>query len=445
MPDGSTKLKEEGQTFVEVELRLPNNKIIPFSQVNIAHVRSDIVESLTAGSTHRLTVRALTTDCVDNLIRFAQSQGTPRIRYRVGIGVPGNQTFLPWQEFILWRVGASLEGIGQSAGHFTVLELCDPLRTLSRATRTASRRGKISDIIARIAKGNGFNTTVIEPTVGDGKWIQSFEDDTSFIRDRLVKRAVNSSGRGAYNFYVQDNVLHFHTPDYHASVKDLVYYDSGKMSITQLDESQDALEIGASGVVITSYDPYTSEIKEVASDATKVLRFGNVIHGLDKVNGAQLNPVFHLSNNAPEEVQAMAQAMYETGRMNSLGLKIGLSRSLTYRVSDIVRVVISPQSAKLTPWSGTYLVTDAVYLIEGGALETTLVVRRGEFQTTTNTQTSLSVQGENIVITDNEAPGQDLNLKSIESSTLTHGAGSQTEASNFVRTQDRNVLPTKQS
>ncbi len=431
----------EGRSVVELELRLPNSKIIPFGPLRIAHVSSTITESIKHSAIHELIVSSPTTDYVDSVIRFAQSQGNPVIRFRIGVGLAGKTLYLPWQEHTIASFGAAIQGLGNTAGHFVRLTLADNLFTFSRSTKVRARKGKISDIVQLIAVANGASDFVIEPTVGEGSWIQSFVDDVDFIRTRLVPRAINDKGRGNYNFYLLDNVLHFHTPDYQATLRDLTYYQSNNVRLTQLDDSQSLLEAGASGVRLVVYDPYTAQIKEVASDPDKALRLGNVMHQLSSVMNAELNYSFHLSTNAPQEADNMAQSIYENARGQMLGLKLDVVRSIFLRVGDLLRITISPTSNKTTPWSGIYLVTDATYHVESGTMSSFFVVKRGEFQTNNLAPTSINVLGENVVVTDQEAPGQPLNLKSVISSPLTHGAGQTGSTSVFVQTQNPDTLP----
>jgi hypothetical protein len=283
MPVTAANTNADGTVSVEVEVQLPNSKFIPFSSMNVEHITSHIVESVKGVGTHTLTVRAPTTDYVDNVLRFAQSTGTPSIRYRLGVGLPGQKTFLPWQNYFLTNFGATIEGVGDAAGHFITMTLKDSLFTISRSTKVDSHRGVLSDIIDRIASNNSMTENVIEPTVGDGLWIQNFMDDESFIRTRLIRRAVNAKGRGNYNFYIQDNAIHFHTPDYQAQLKELVYYQTNNVSLTQMDETQNLIAYGASNVRMIVFDPYTASASEIAADPEKALRLGNVITPLENV------------------------------------------------------------------------------------------------------------------------------------------------------------------
>lgn len=431
----------DGRAVVEVELRLPNNQFVPFNAINVAHVSSTITESIKGISTHELIVRAPTTDYLDTVIRFAQSTGTPRIRYRLGFGRPGTSVFLPWQDHIITSISGAIEGVGNTAGHFLRLSTKDILFTIERSTRVAARRGKISDIVQSIANVNGITSTVIEPTVGEGLWIQSYVDDHDFVRNRLVPRAINDKGRGCYSFYVQDNVLHFHSPDYQASLKDVTYYGPNNFGLTQLDESQTMLERGASSVRVVAYDPYSATMGEIACDPEKTLRLGNVMPPLISIPGADLNIPFHISTNTVLEAAGLAQSIYENARAQTLGLKLDVTRSLLLRVGDLVRVGISPEPGKSSVWSGVYQVAQSGYMVQGGTLVSTIVLKRGEFQTSNLAPTQSLLLGNTLVVSNTAAPGQPLNLKALESSTLTHGAGEAGFISTFVSTEDPNSAP----
>lgn len=431
----------DGCTTVQVELGVPNSSFLPLDQINTTHVSSSIVESVKGISTHQLVLRSPTTDYVDTILRAVQSQGTPMVRYRIGVGVSGQTVFLPWQQQVITDITATIEGMGTTAGHFVRMSLKDILFTISRSTKVAAWRGTVSDIVEQIAVNNDISDTVVEPTVGEGLWIQSYVDDEDFIRKRMLHRAINAKGRGCYSFYVQDNVLHFHSPDYQAQLKQLVYYQANNLLLQQLDESQNMLEFGASGVRVIVYDPYTGMMGESVSDPAKALRLGNVITPLSQVEGADLHYPFHLSTNTVQEAQNIAQTVYENSRLQTLGLRLDIARSIFLRVGDMVQVVITPSGSKNSVWSGTYFVTNASYQVENGSMVSVFVVKRGEYQTDNLTPTTLTVLGENLVVNNQQAPGQPLNLQSTQSSTLTHGSGQSSYTSIYVTTQDPNTAP----
>lgn len=426
----------EGRTTVELELKLPNSKVIPFSQINVIHVSSTLKESIFGPAENVTMVKAPSTDFVDNLLRFAFSEGTPKLRFRLGIGLPGDTFYLPWQEHIITDYAAELEGLGDAAGHYVRIVTNDHLFTASRITKVVSRRGKISDIVLKIAKEQGITNTVIESTLGEGLYIQSYIDDIAFIRARLLPRAVNAKGRGNYHLFIQDNVLHFHTPDYQATIKELVFYQNNSINLMQIDQSELLLETGASGVRIIAYDPYTGQISEVASKPAQVLRLGNVTHNLFRLKGSELNIPYHLSSNPPQEAEYIAQNAYDVAHSAMFGLKLDMNKTLFLRANDVLRITISPSSRRNSVWSGTYLVMAANHDVDKGTLKSSFTVKRGEFLTARNSSTNFLVRGQNVVQDELTAPGQDLNVKETQSSTLTKGSGQSVSTSVFVTAKD---------
>jgi hypothetical protein len=431
----------EGRAIVEVELVLPNGKIIPFSQINISHISSSLRESIKKTSDHILTVRSPTIDYVDTLLRYAQSQGTPLINFRIGIGFPSQIIFLPWQQYTMTHFVAAHEGLGESAGHFVTITLKDALYNISRNTSVAAYRGLISDIVNRIIIEDGISDAVVEPTVGEGLWVQNFVDDEDFIRNRLMMRAVNDKGRGNYNFYVQDNIVHFHSPDYQAQLKQLVYYQANTMKLSQLDESQNMLELGEANVRVIAYDPYTATASEIISDPTRALRLGNVIHTFDDLQGVDLHYPYHLSINTVLEAKNMAQSIYEKARSQAMGLLIEVARTIFLRVGDFVQVGITPSGNKSSVWSGVYQVVDSATEIKQGAMVTSFIVKRGEFQTTNLAPTTITILGQELIVNNQAAPGQPLSIKLAASSPLTHGTGQAGSTSIFVDTSDTDTAP----
>lgn len=441
MADTSANINLEGNAVVEVELLMPNNKIIAFNEINTTHVRSKISESIKGINEHELVVRSPTTDFIDSLVRFDQSQGTPLLRFRLGVGTPGKMTYLPWHTHIIVDFNAAIEGVGKTAGHFCRITTRSKLFTMSRQTKVKARSGYISDIVQEIATENGFTDMVIEPTLSQGTWIQNFIDDYDFVRSRMVPRAVNAKGRGSYSFYTQDGVLHFHSPDYQAALKTYDYFSPNDISLCQMDDSQRQIEAGASGVRVVNYNPLTGQTAEIASDVAKALRFGNTVNLLSNLTGTELNISHHQSASSPNDPQNMAQSTYENAHSQALGVRLELNRNILIRVGDILNLTISPSGGKASPWSGTYLVTNSYWGVDSGALVSAFVIKRGEFQTSNLANSTASVFGENVIESEQQAPGQPLNLKSTQSSPLTHGAGQSSDTSVFATTQSPNAAP----
>ena len=427
--------------MVDAELLLPNTRTMPFAQIGTVHVSSTIAETIARHNTHELIFQTQSTNFVNSLIRYAQSQGTPQLRFRLGLILEGQATYLPWQQHIITDFNAAVTGSGALAAHLCRLGTTDSTFLMERATRVVSRSGLISDIVAEIGRTNGYSNLAIEPTVGQGLWIQSFIDDYDFVRNRLMPRAINAQGEGNYHFYDQDGTLHFHSPSYLATVKPLDYYGVAAESLTQVDTSQQLIEIGASGVRAVIYDPLTGQTAELASDPTKVLRLGNTTTQLTSLSGTELSLPYHLSYNTQQEAQNLAQSGYENAHAQTLELRLNLPRSIYLRAGDMLNINITPSADNTSVWSGTYLVISGTYAVRGGALTSAFTLRRGEYQTSSLQPTSAQLLSDNAVDNSDNAPGQPLNLKSTQSSPLTHGAGQISSTSVFAATQDANTAP----
>ena len=68
-------------------------------------------------------------------------------------------------------------------------------------------------------------------------------------------------------------------------------------------------------------------------------------------------------------------------------------------------------------------------------------VQRGEYQTANERPQAINVMGEELVLDEQAALGQPVNIKSAQSSPLTTGAGDKVYNSLFVDTRNPNTLP----
>ena len=321
--------------------------------------------------------RSRVVDYVNKFIRKASFSGVPQLRFRFGLGQPGSITWQPWQLHRITSPAAVPEGIGKTAGHFLELTTEDGLYALGLSTKITARRGTISSIVQQIATENQILDVVIEPTTGEFLMIQASQEDSHFIRQRLIRRAANSRGRGNYLFYMRDGVLHFHTPDYQGQAYELQYYRANGASITQNDNSQMMIEHGSAGVRMITYNPLTGEVKEIDSAPDRALRFGNVIPDYSAIPQVQLNVPYHHSANGVEEAVNIAQNTYENARMQCFKLSMELDK-IIFHAGDIVRVVLAPAADKTTPWSGLWFVAEASHNIVKNAIRSTYVMQRGE-------------------------------------------------------------------
>src|SRR5574337_60555 len=229
----------EGYARIEYKITLDQKRVLTFDPNVVTFVDAEIKDDVYGVGTGLHTFRALDPQFVENL-RQVMANANPLLEFRIGFGSDPAFYWLPWQKHIIVTPQSKFEGIGNAAGHLIVLSSANNLVRMERSNKVLARKGLISEIIATIAQENSLDA-VIEPT--DGKFIlyQSFLDDTRFIRQRCLARAITVKGRSGFYFYIRDNVLHFHTPDYQGNVLDLNYYNVFGTELLVHDASQDPI------------------------------------------------------------------------------------------------------------------------------------------------------------------------------------------------------------
>jgi hypothetical protein len=371
------------------------------------------------------------------VLKAVNASGTPLLRFRYGLGVPGTYVWSAWQSHLILSHEALPEGTGPSAGHTVKLYTGDLLRVLSRVVKIKAYRGTISKIVGEIATANGLTDTVIEPTVGDGLWVQT-TNDADFIRDRLVCRAKSARGRGNYVFFVRDNVLHFHTFDYQTQIKELNYYAASHANLTLSDLSQSKLNAGASGVLLIVHDPYTGQSEEIKTDRNVALRLANSIHRLDKVVGAERTVGLHMSTDRLKEGAHIAQNAYESARSECFQLKFMVERTAPLRAGDLLRINVDPSAENASTWSGLYATVSANHQISKGAIQSVYILQRGEQLAAKGSTNSIRTLGVESLQDEQNAPGVEINVPEAQSSSLTRGAGKAVSSGVFLTVQDKN-------
>jgi hypothetical protein len=423
----------EGSALTEFELPLTNQPPLSLGNL-VVFQKARLMETISGDTRYEYTMTTQHPDVVNRLIKSVMSTGTPRFRARVGYGTPQKAIWLPWQEHYIVDYAADVRAIGNQSGHAFNLVTSDAFYAFGRANKTIIRKGLISAMVREIAAENRL-TAVVEETKSDYFFIQSYIDDIAFIKHRLLNRAVNAKGRGNYLFYMRDNVLHFHTPDYQTEVKEWHYYSSPHSVLTQKDNSQVLWDDGCSGTRLISYDPYTGDTQEVVNQPDQTLRLANSIYQLANVKGGQLNIQYHLSANRPEEAINIALNVYSRARQQTFELVGTFSKTVNIRVGDIVKLIITPDKDS-SPWSGFYVVSRLVYEISNGAVIGTFLFTRGEIaRDTSNVVTQIASSQ---LVPETEAPGQDLNVQETQASARTKGAGKQASTTVFSTVVDAN-------
>jgi hypothetical protein len=409
-----------GQAVVEFELTVPNSRPILLKADVVNHEHSSLVETIYGLCVYNHRLRTLNTEFVDQQLKDAMAAATPRIRFRLGYGTPSNIFWLPWQEHVVTFFSAILESIGGQAGHTIEMETQDLQFLMTRGSKFAARKGSISRIVNEIASSYDFGENVIEETHGEGLYVQSAMDDAEFIRKRMIRRARNDKGRGNYLFYFKDNALHFHSPDYQGELHTVSYFQATGAALTQIDHSQKLIDQGVSGTKVLAYDPYTGQTNVAASDPAHALRLSDSIYDYSKID-ADLQIPYHQSANFAQEAEVIGQNTYEHSRSETLALRLEVDKTIQIRHGDFINLIVTPSDSKASPWSGFYLVSEVQHVVLKGSVRSVYTLARGEIRKSLVNLTS--TQSDEILIIEQDAPGQDLNVGELKSSQRTKGAG----------------------
>lgn len=418
-------VQREGVALVEMELRVSNTEAVPVIGQSVVLQKAEFNETCDGICTATFTLNSATRDYVDNLLKKAQASETPSVRWRIGIGSQGGLAeWIPWQSHVIRSSSNALVGLGAASGYLTILRTADFLWEIGLVKRTSARKGKVSDIVRSIADFYGL-PFVIEPTKTDGLYYQSFISDYEFIKNRMVPRAINDKNRGNYQFYLRDGTLHFHTIDYRAELKNFVYFGSPGSKISYQDFSQDMIEHGAAGVRVVYYDPYTGKFGAQLSKPEHTLRLSNTSPDLTGAAGTERNIMLNLGTNRDIDATSLMSNVFESSKSSMYSLNLTVPKTVFFRANDLCRVTIQPDSGQVPPSSGTYQVHSISHNVDKTSLVSEISLRRGEFLTKDKTHSNLSQPGSQIIQPPRAAEGQDPNIKSVVSSTVTRGSGKQ--------------------
>lgn len=422
----------------QMELRLTSDKTESLTSSLLQHIESTICESTTGIATCSHLFSSTQTDVVDKMLKSIMTDGNPYVRFRIGLSTTTEESWLPWQEQQIVSYSAAIKGVGEGAGHTFSIFTADRIYSLDRSTKIMSRKGKISDMVQQIAQAAKLDC-VVEPTKTNFSYVQVNQSDIEFIRERLLNRAINDKGRGQYLLYMKDNVLHFHSPDYQSSIRQMSYYDVPHLDMVQVDRSQQLIDRGIAGTCMIVYDPYVGQANEINSDAEKHLRMSDGIYLLENVDKGRQTLLYHLGTNQAEEASAIAQNVYSFSRGETFEISLNVLKSISIRLGDILQFVLAPQASKTSSWSGYYLVTHVTSLVKKDTLTTMYTIKRGEIS---KDQVNITQPNDaSQLVPETTAPGQDINIATTQKSVLTVGAGKQNSATVYSTVADRNSAP----
>lgn len=409
---------QSGQAVTELQLVIPDGETLSFSE-EATLIKTTVTETVFGFSTCSHTIQTTSIDYVDRLLKKVYSHGNPKIRYRIGFGLPGNYYWQPWQEHFIVEFKALGRGLGAHAGHLTRINTADPLWSMGRFTKVAVRKGKISTVLKQIADENQLES-VIESTQGEGIYIQSFQTDSHFISHKLIPRSTNDKGRGDYRLYVKDGALHFHTPDYQSTLKHLDYYAAAGSDLIQKNNSQEVFATGGSGMRLVTHDPYTGLSKEVVFNPNMTLKLGNTAVNLADIRGTVVNSFYHIGSNRHEETEAIVNNGYESMKSKAFEVYFKLPNALFLRASDFLNLTLNTSPEKTSTWSGIYHVSSVSHAIVNGAIKSSVTLHKGELQE---------------MKTEDKVPGQLLNQRLMNDSERAVGAGNQGSEKIFTTTR----------
>lgn len=388
----------------------------------IAHTETLIHEALGQPARHEHQFTLTDPTSAHQLLREVLASPSPELFFRYG--TTQNAQWTAWQRHLITAHAVKPESRDAGSGATLRLTTSDALYAMSRTSRVTARKGKISAIVQQIATENGLEA-VIEPTSTGGVYTQNFLSDADFILDRMLPRAVSVKGAAQYVVYIRDNVLHFHSPDYQARLWPVDYHASSAYEVASAEHTQKLYTNGVAGVRLLVHDPYTGETREVASDPEKTLRLAETLHPAAMLPNGALNRPYHLSQNEPSEVSAIAQNVYDTARSSAHRISISLTGFSTIAVGDFVDLVYN-QKIQAAPLAGLYLVEQATHALLDGALTSTFTLQRGETGRLHTDTVSQSPAGQTRLRL--EAPGRRLNRAELQASTRLAGGGNKTSA-----------------
>lgn len=426
----------EGYASVQYKLILGHKQTVEFSPQFVTFVDAEIKDDVYGAGTGLHTFRTLDPNFLES-VKQAMSSANPLMEFRLGFGSPNGTNWLPWQQHIVVKYSAKFEGIATAAGHLLVFDTANVLIRMERSNNVRAHKGTISNIVAAIAAEN-FLEAIIEPTDAS-KFIlyQSFQDDTRFIRERLLRRA-SRRGRAGYYFYIRDNVLHFHTPDYQASVRELNYYNVFGTELTVSDLSQDPAlwDAGMAGVRLIAHDPYTGQTKEIESSPDRALRLADSIYDFASIPDGARNIPYHASQNPLTEIDTLAQSFYQVARQQTFRSTVSVDKTIILRHGDLLNLSVTQQNSKASSHSGYYYVTTAAHFVKKQSVNSTYILERGELRGQDQSFTVQNTQEQ--LIPTSKAPGEFPNIREVQDSQLTKGAGRQSSAITYSTVQNPN-------
>lgn len=338
---------------------------------DLIHEKSELSSVLNSPSRHTHIFSTANLNVVDRLLKAILVRSTPLVQVRVGLSSSSGIYWFPWQKHVIVHT----DSVPQGLGYTVTIVTGDLLETMSRPLSTKYHYGLISDIVKKLAVERNIQY-VIEPTRGTWSYIQSNQSDLDFVH-KLTSKAVNSSGRGGFRFYVQDNILHFHTLDYVANVRDIDVFSLSGTQVALTSRIFDAYSDGAGQIRTVGVDPYSGKSFSIDSNRELVTLHGNQIPDFSELGPVTVGD--HPSQNRVEEVLSQGQSTFNCAHANSINSVLTIENGYPIQLNDVLRIVLKTASPQQSPWGGLYSVTAVTHMITKGSTISTVKLQRGEF------------------------------------------------------------------
>jgi hypothetical protein len=385
--------------FIDFAFEVPE-KLRATIASSLTHATSTIRESVHEDSVYQHTFISSDPNFVDSVVTPLMLTKVPTIRCRYGCGDTGTD----WHTHYLIRPKSVMVGAASNAQNTVLFEATDLLGHHNKFTQIKSRTGSISKIVTDIFTDQRVKNHVIEKTADqNGVYVQSNISDVEFIRKRLIVRAANARGRGNYRLFCRDDVVHFHSPDYQASVVQVSYDSLPPIGMTAFDHVNALVRDGAAGTALVTYDPLTGKSTFGLTRPDQALKLGSRLSEQAKDTNYFGSVEYHVGANRIDEARVIAQNVYEAARNASYSILLPLENMPLLRAGDILKLVINTKST--ATWSGVYLIESASHEITKNTVKSIYQLNRGEYF-------SASV---------NDAPGDPINLAALSSRTKEKG------------------------
>jgi hypothetical protein len=363
-----------------------------FDPENVQHLLTRIEEPVNGWKTYTHTFRARNRDYIDSLLEpFLKSRApaAPMMSMRFGVVSGNSANWRQWEDQIYLGHGITV-GADPKSGPTVTIRTADRLWLLHADKVARANRGLASSIMESFWLKIGGGNSLIEPTVlightqNTGVWYQASESNWSFILRTLLPIARNSDGTSGYRIYVRDNTLHFHSPSYKVETPKRILYSVGAPGFFGLSIEDRFIESaggkGAAGIRRIVYDPLNGTEQLIQSDSSKLIKFAD-----SRPEYVNWNYEFsHVGNNLLSAEVAGNQQKFSALSSEVFSASFSAATCLDIRVGDIVDLSLTASLSELSIYSGLWLVNKAVHTINAGALSSTYLISRGEFNLPTD-------------------------------------------------------------